>query len=443
MPTFSCDEGYFLAIEDHFWISSVELKPGMLNDAGTKVAVALALSALVYYVGSKNTTKPAASSSKEGPRKLSLVQGQGSGFGPKDSVTVRVPATTANMGPGFDCIGMAVDIWNELTVERADAFSLTNEGEGSDVLPTDETNLVVVGLKAAFNAAGQDLPLLRIHCRNRIPFARGLGSSSAGIVAGIIAGLVIAGHELSVLGKEELLQLAANIEGHPDNVAPCIYGGLQLVKPILRTNHDVPLNAFACWCFVHPQGIFTDDRWYSSRVQFPSTMQCVLFIPETTGQTSVARSILPKKIDRADAVFNIGRSAILVNALRNGNYNELRHATQDKLHQPQRGAEQYTHLFPLVDAALEAGAHACFLSGAGPTVLAICSGKSGDIFTQVAAERDETKVADAMREAAASVGVQGCVFITNPEHRGAHIVRVSPKISDHLVARYEGDITDL
>ncbi|RHY13878.1 hypothetical protein DYB25_008338 [Aphanomyces astaci] len=364
MRTFSCDEGYFLAIEDHFWISSVELKPGMLNDAGTKVAVALALSALVYYVGSKNTTKPAASSSK-GPRKLSLVQGQGSGFGPKDSVTVRVPATTANMGPGFDCIGMAVDIWNELTVERADAFSLTNEGEGSDVLPTDETNLVVVGLKAAFNAAGQDLPLLRIHCRNRIPFARGLGSSSAGIVAGIIAGLVIAGHELSVLGKEELLQLVKNI-------------------------------------------LFSSPP-----------------------------------IDRADAVFNIGRSAILVNALRNGNYNELRHATQDKLHQPQRGAEQYPHLFPLVDAALEAGAHACFLSGAGPTVLAICSGKSGDIFTQVAAERDETKVADAMREAAASVGVQGCVFITNPEHRGAHIVRVSPKISDHLVARYEGDITDL
>ncbi|RHZ29907.1 hypothetical protein DYB37_011638, partial [Aphanomyces astaci] len=401
---------YFLAIEDHFWISSVELKPGMLNDAGTKVAVALALSALVYYVGSKNTTKPAASSSK-GPRKLSLVQGQGSGFGPKDSVTVRVPATTANMGPGFDCIGMAVDIWNELTVERADAFSLTNEGEGSDVLPTDETNLVVVGLKAAFNAAGQDLPLLRIHCRNRIPFARGLGSSSAGIVAGIIAGLVIAGHELSVLGKEELLQLVKNI--------------LFSSPPAIEAYHS------------------SYDRWYSSRVQFPSTMQCVLFIPETTGQTSVARSILPKKIDRADAVFNIGRSAILVNALRNGNYKELRHATQDKLHQPQRGAEQYPHLFPLVDAALEAGAHACFLSGAGPTVLAICSGKSGDIFTQVAAERDETKVADAMREAAATVGVQGCVFITNPEHRGAHIVRVSPKISDHLVARYEGDITDL
>ncbi|KDO34475.1 homoserine kinase [Saprolegnia parasitica CBS 223.65] len=313
---------------------------------------------------------------------------------------------------------MALDIWNELTVERAETFSFTNEGEGADVLPTDETNLVVVGLKAAFEAAGQPMPTLRIHCRNRIPFARGLGSSSAGIVAGIIAGLVIAGHELSVHGKEELLQIAAGIEGHPDNVAPCIYGGLQL-------------------------GIFTDDRWYSSRVQIPDGMQCVLFIPETTGKTSAARAILPEKIDRSDAVYNIGRAAILVNAFQSGNLPELRHAVQDRLHQPQRGAAQYRHLFPLIDAALEAGAHGCFLSGAGPSVLAITSGLSGDIFTQVARERAETKVADAMRDAAAQVGVKGCVFITNPEHRGAHIVKVHPKISDRMVARYEGDITDL
>ncbi|KAH9090027.1 hypothetical protein Ae201684P_014782 [Aphanomyces euteiches] len=386
----------------------------MLSDVGVKVAMAVALSALVVYVGTKKQKTP------ERPKSVrkASIQGQGNGFGPKDSVTVRVPATTANMGPGFDCIGMAVDIWNEVTVERAAEFSLTNEGEGTDVLPTDETNLVVVGLQAAFKAAGQDMPALRIHCRNRIPFARGLGSSSAGIVAGIIAGLVIAGHELSVHGKEELLQLAADIEGHPDNVAPCIYGGLQL-------------------------GIFTDERWYSSRVQIPDTMQCVIFIPETTGPTSVARAILPKKIDRADAVFNIGRSAILVNAFRSGNFKELRHATQDRLHQPQRGEAQYPHLFPLVKASLDSGAHACFLSGAGPTVLAITSGRCGDIFTQVAGERDETSVADAMREAAANVGVQGSVFITKPEHRGAYIVRVSPKISDHMVARYEGDISDL
>ena len=133
----------------------------------------------------------------------------------------------------------------------------------------------------------------------------------------------------------------------------------------------------------------------------------------------------------------------MVNAFRSGNLSDLRHATQDMLHQPQRGKEQYPHLFPLIESALAAGAHGCFLSGAGPTVLAISSGRSGDIFTQAAAERQETKVADAMREAAAKVGVKGCVFITHPEHRGAHIVRVSPPISDLDGARYEGDVTDL
>ena len=107
---------------------------------------------------------------------------------PRDSVTVRVPATTANLGPGFDTIGMAVDIWTEVSVKRSDRFSIESEGEGADVLPNDETNLVVVGLRAAFEAAGQSMPLLEIRCKNRIPFARGLGSSSAGIVAGIIAG---------------------------------------------------------------------------------------------------------------------------------------------------------------------------------------------------------------------------------------------------------------
>lgn len=190
-------------------------------------------------------------------------------------------------------------------------------------------------------------------------------------------------------------------------------------------------------------GIHADDRWYSSRVQIPDGLQCVVFIPDTTGPTSVARAILPKQVDRKDAVFNIGRAAILVNAFRSGNLDELRFATQDMLHQPQRGAAQYPHLFPLIEAALGAGAHGCFLSGAGPTVLAITSGRSGDIFTQQLAERQENKVADAMRQQAAAIGVSGTVFITNPEHRGAYIVRAEPRFSDRNVARYEGDVADL
>ncbi|CAI5742975.1 unnamed protein product [Hyaloperonospora brassicae] len=398
----------------------------------TQVAVAAAGAALAYYVGDRaKTAKRAAAQrrAKAVAEALATVLPTDVAHHKLTSVVVRVPATTANMGPGFDTIGMALDIWTEISVEVAaplagDAsnlrrVTLTNEGEGASELPRDETNLVIVGLKAAFRAAGEEMPRhVKVHCKNRIPFARGLGSSSAGIVGGIIAGLALAGMRLPVQGREELLQIASEIEGHPDNVAPAIYGGLQL-------------------------GIFADNRWYSSRVQIPDGLQCVVFIPDTTGPTSVARAILPPNVSRQDAVFNIGRTAIFVNAFRSGNLDELRFATQDMLHQPQRGAAQYPHLEPLINAALGAGAHGCFLSGAGPTVLAITSGRAGDIFTQQLAERQENKVANAMREAAAAMGVSGCVFITNPDHRGAFIVRAEPRFSNHSVARYEGDIADL
>lgn len=396
----------------------------------TQLAVAAAGVALARFVGARGK-RAAAAAKREAKRHaatLASLAAAGAEDGEKrklTSVTVRVPATTANMGPGFDTIGMALDIWTEISIQvlphhgGPHVIELTNEGEGAAELPTDESNLVVVGLKAAYRAAGEDMPKhLKIHCKNRIPFARGLGSSSAGIVGGIIAGLALAGARLPVRGREELLQIASEIEGHPDNVAPAIYGGLQL-------------------------GIHADDRWYSSRVQIPNGLQCVVFIPDSTGPTSVARAILPKKIDRKDAVFNIGRAAILVNAFNSGKLDELRFATQDMLHQPQRGEAQYPHLFPMIQAALDAGAHGCFLSGAGPTVLAITSGRSGDIFTQKLAERQENAVADALRQTAVSIGVSGSLFITNPEHRGAYIARAFPRFSDRHVARYEGDIDDL
>lgn len=399
------------------------------SDNGTKKLVAqLALTAagaaLAHWVGMR-AKKPAKQPAFP-PKPVFAPDDEDHAKKRLTSVTVRVPATTANMGPGFDTIGMALDIWTEISVDilpdepgLASRISFTNEGEGATELPTDDSNLVIVGLKAAYRAAGEELPKnLKVHCKNRIPFSRGLGSSSAGIVGGIIAGLALAGKRLPVRGQEELLQLASEIEGHPDNVAPAIYGGLQL-------------------------GIFADGRWYSSRVRIPDGLQCVVFIPDTTGPTSVARAILPKKVDRKDAVFNIGRAAILVNAFNSGNLSELRYATQDMLHQPQRGEAQYPHLFPLIKAALDAGAHGCFLSGAGPTVLAITSGRSGDIFTQKLAERQENHVAEAMRATAAAIGVTGSLFITNPEHRGAYIAKAFPRFSDRGVARYEGDVDDL
>ena len=319
----------------------------------------------------------------------------------RNSVTVRVPGTSANLGPGYDCVGMAVDIWNELTVERADAFSMVNEGEGADVLPTDETNLVVVGLVAAFERAGKAVPALKYTCINRIPFARGLGSSSAAIVSGIVAGLVLAGHSLAVWGKEELLQIAGEIEGHPDNVAPAIYGGIQL-------------------------GIHTGERWLSGRVRCPDHLQCVLFIPDHVSKTSEARALLKDEVSRADAVYNMGHHAYMVNCLNNNDLASLKYGAQDVLHQPQRGAAQSKHLFPMIEAANAAGAHATYLSGAGPTVISITSGKVGDVFTQSQTERKDREIASAMQAAAAATGVTGRVFITSPSAQGAQVVDVQP-----------------
>ena len=333
---------------------------------------------------------------------FSLAAQQGEGLPEFRKVTVKVPATTANMGPGFDCIGMALDLWSELTVELSDTFEITYEGEGAGQVPLDDTNLVVMGVRKAFEVAGKELPTLKYHCESRIPFARGLGSSSAAIVAGIVAGLVLAGHRLPVRGKEGLLQLAATIEGHPDNVAPAIYGGIQL-------------------------GIHNGTRWATERVNCPPGLQCIMFIPDMIGKTSDARAVLPEKVERADAVFNIGRVAWLVNALSSNNLDNLCFGCEDAMHQPQRGAAVYRHLYPLIEAAREAGAKASWLSGAGPTMMAITSGRHGDVFAQSLKERKDRMVASAMAKAAKGVGIEGAVCVTAPATQGAHVTLVEPK----------------
>jgi len=302
---------------------------------------------------------------------------------------------------------MAIDMWSEFTVERSDKFEVVCEGDGSYDMPLDETNLVCEGVKAAFKKAGKPLPTLRYHLINRIPYARGLGSSSAAIVGGLVAGFVIAGYRVPAWGSEELLNLAAEIEGHPDNVAPALYGGIQL-------------------------GIHTGSRWMTERVNIPPGLQCICFIPETIGKTSTARGVLSDTISRKEAVFNIGRVAWLVNALATNNIDQLKYGVEDRLHQPQR-SKIYPHLNPVIDAAVEAGASAAYLSGAGPTVMAITSGAAGDIFTQRAKERVDTKVADAMLAAAAACGCIGKVYITSPVIGGAAVVSAEPAFSRGLV----------
>mmetsp|Transcript_38215 Transcript_38215/g.88920 ORF Transcript_38215/g.88920 Transcript_38215/m.88920 type:complete len:452 (-) Transcript_38215:123-1478(-) len=323
---------------------------------------------------------------------------------PRNSVTVRVPGTSANMGPGYDCLGMAVDLWSEVTVERAPKFEIIASGEGAAEMPLDETNYMCVGMAAAFATAGKDVPILRYTVTNRIPYARGLGSSSAAIVAGIIAGLVLAGHKLPCWGSEALLQIAAEIEGHPDNVAPVIYGGIQL-------------------------GIHNGKRWVTERIPTPPGLQMVMFIPMVIGKTSTARGVLQPEITRADAAFNIGRAAFLVNALCQGNLDNLRFGVEDKMHQPQRADKLYPFLYPMIEAAHSAGASCAYLSGAGPTVMAITSGASGDIFTQREKERTDQTVAKALLAVAKTYGVSGKVIVSQVSHEGAKVVRVDPPFS--------------
>jgi len=325
----------------------------------------------------------------------------------RDSVTVRVPATSANVGPGYDCIGIAVDLWSEVTVSRIPEdgkFEITAEGEGAEAMPKDETNYLVVGCKAAFETANKPLPPLKYHVVSRIPYARGLGSSSAAIVAGIVAGLVLAGHRLPCWGSEALLQIAAGIEGHPDNVAPVIYGGIQM-------------------------GIHNGTRWLTERISNPPGLQCIIFIPDFIGKTSDARGVLSDTVSREEAAFNIGRAAFLVHAFETNNLDNLRWGAQDKLHQPQRGSKLYPYLYPMIAAAEKAGACCAYLSGAGPTVMALTSGAAGDIFAQREKERTDILVAKAMIQCAKDFGIDGKLLVTNVVTEGARVTHVEPPFS--------------
>lgn len=297
-----------------------------------------------------------------------------------DKVTVRSPATTANMGPGFDCIGMAFEMWNELTVERGD-FHIETVGEGVAELPQDSRNLVVTGVEAAFKFAGKQVPSLRYHCTNLIPHGRGLGSSSASIVAGLVAGATLADFTFE---NGDLVTVAADIEGHPDNVAPAIYGGCTI-------------------------GVHDGNRWIIDAVDVPDELSAVIFIPDLQTNTHESRARLPDQISRSDAVYNIGRAAMLVNALQKREYGLLRHATQDKLHQPLRG-QVFPALPRLIKAALNGGAHGAFLSGAGPSVMALTT------------EREVT-ISYEMAEAARISQISGKSLVLKPAKRGAYVVQ--------------------
>ncbi|MCH8310317.1 MAG: homoserine kinase [Chloroflexi bacterium] len=286
------------------------------------------------------------------------------------------------MGPGFDCLGMALDIWNTVEVRVGPpGFEIT--GHGHDSLPQDTTNLVHQSIIRVFRELDRPVPDFHLICHNEIPLTRGMGSSSAALVGGLVAANALCDGAIS---GDDLLQIAVEIEGHPDNVTPALLGGFQIA-----VNHQ--------------------GRVIAAPVPIPQNLAAVLFVPDLSMPTDEARDILKPEISRADAVYNIGRAALLVHAFATGDLTRLGAATDDRLHQPQR----QSIFFPMKNlfrAAMDAGALGVFLSGAGSSVLALTRDR-------------EYTIGYEMADAAAKSGLDGEIIVTRPTQQGAHVVEIS------------------
>jgi homoserine kinase len=295
-------------------------------------------------------------------------------------VHVRVPATSANLGPGFDSLGLALALYNEVVAEESDRVTVTIEGEGKGRLAPNERNVVARGVQAAYEAGGHAFRGCALACVNRIPLARGLGSSAAAWVGGLVAGNALLG---SPLDRNTLLGLAARAEGHPDNVAAALLGGLTV----------------AC---SGPEGTT------AVALPVPAGLRWIALVPDITSATAEARAVLPATVAREDAVFNVQRVALLLASLQANRPDALSIALEDRLHEPHR-----LRLFPwmpgVVAAARRAGALGCVLSGAGPSLLAVVATAAG------AADA----VARAMEQALGRAGIVGRAQALEVDRQGA------------------------
>jgi homoserine kinase len=268
-----------------------------------------------------------------------------------EGVFVRVPATTSNLGPGFDAFGLALTLENEARFEASERWHVEISGEGAGALPTDATNLIAKACALGLEAWGSALKA-QISCVNRIPLGRGLGSSAGAIVTGLAGAAALSGKNP---GRDEILALAMKLEPHPDNLAACLWGSFTIAAP----PHVVTL-------------------------PWPATLRIVAAIPDFAVETAKARAILPKTITRDDAVHNIARAAVLAAALASESFLPA-WALDDRLHQDDRAP--LVKAWPAArDAAIAAGALGAAISGSGPTLVAFTHAYAKEVGNALAAE---------------------------------------------------------
>jgi len=294
-------------------------------------------------------------------------------------ISIRVPATTANLGPGFDCLGLALDIYNTIDF-FTDVDRLIIENGSPDVeIETDENNLIYKAFKRLYEYLKKDAPPVRIVQNINIPISRGLGSSAASIIGGLMGANEMLGRPLD---NNRILELATEIEGHPDNVAPALLGGMVVS---IKTENGVKY-------IRHPVN---------------KDIKLMALIPDFTLSTTMARSVLPSMISCKDALFNVGRSSFLTASLITGNLENVRYAVEDKLHQPYR-LELIADGKKICDAAYARGADAFFISGSGSTLMTIVSNH---------------EVVGRMQEFCSNLDAKWDVKLINIDNEGVQVLR--------------------
>jgi len=298
------------------------------------------------------------------------------------AITVRVPATSANLGAGFDCLGLALDVFASITVTFSNAEQAPTEDVGE--------KMVLTAIRHTYARLEKPVPSVRAHYGLAIPLGRGMGASAVARVAGVLAANEFEGRPLT---EDDCLDLASELEGHGDNACPAMFGGMQVcVVDSTRPPGSAP-------------------HFLRAACDYPHDASLAILIPDHSMATKEARKVLPESYVKADVVHNIGRAALFVAAMASGRMDLLDAATQDRVHQPQRSA-LFPQLYEVFASAKGAGARAAWLSGAGSSVAAICDEGKG------------REVAAAMLTTLEASGATGRSLVTRIAREGAMVAKV-------------------